>query len=54
MEFPASAWGWISIAKKSDEQNKISRTAFDNVRIYGRPLSAEEINANYQKEMNAK
>ena len=54
MEFPAPAWGWISIAKQSGDANKISRTAFDNVRIYNRPLSADEIKANYQKDMEQK
>lgn len=55
MTFPEPAsWGWISVGKKSDGEDKEHRTAYDNVRIYNRPLSAKEINDEYLKFFSSK
>ena len=55
MTFPEPAgWGWMSLGKKSDGADKNHRTAYDNLRIYNRPLSAKEINDEYLKYFTSK
>ncbi len=50
MQFPApSDTGIISLGGLSKGPDKGDRTAFDNLRIYNRPLSAKEINDEYVK-----
>ena len=50
MQFPSpSDTGKIALGNLSNEPDKSDRTAFDNVRIYNRPLSAKEINDEYVK-----
>ena len=50
VDFPAAANGTIALnSHPSKGKDKYQRTAFDNVRIYDRPLSAKEILAEYTK-----
>ena len=50
MEFPApDPKGFFCLGRKSSGKDKEHRTAYDNLRIYNRPLSAKEIRDDYLK-----